>query len=131
MDVLFEEGVDVVYEDTRHFHLANARNHYQKHASKVRWSDGDRIFDIGSGDGGFTNVLKSFITVNYKEVIGCDACEELINIANDKYSDSKTKFILLNIGDELPEKMKGRFNRVTSCHALNWIVNQRLVLFKV
>lgn len=129
MDVFVEEGVDVINEETKRFHVANARNHYQKHASKVHWSDGDRIIDIGSGDGKLTNVLKSFITVNYKELIGCDASEELITIANDKYSDSRTKFILLNIGDELPEKMKGRFNRVTSCHSFNWIVNQRLVVY--
>lgn len=129
MDV-FEESLDVVYENTKHFYLANARSHYRKHSSRVRWSDGDRIIDIGSGDGGLTNVLKSFISANYKEIIGCDANEELINIANDKYSDSRTKFILLNIGDELPEKMKGKFNRVTSCHAFNWIINQRLVTLK-
>ena len=50
---------------------------------------GDKILDFGCGNGR----LAGFLNNNYKEFIGVDISQKLIDIAKQKYCNEKTKFI--------------------------------------
>lgn len=52
----------------------------------------DRVLDFGCGNGR----LAGFLNNNYKEFVGVDISQKLIDIAKQKYSSEKTKFIKIN-----------------------------------
>ncbi|MDI6778315.1 MAG: methyltransferase domain-containing protein [Patescibacteria group bacterium] len=50
---------------------------------------GDKVLDFGCGNGRLAGFLKN----NYQEYVGVDISQRLIDIAKQKYSSEKTKFI--------------------------------------
>jgi ubiquinone/menaquinone biosynthesis C-methylase UbiE len=62
---------------------------------------GDKVLDFGCGNGR----LAGFLENGYKEFVGVDISEELINIAKQKYSNEKNRFVKLSSDfSELPFK---------------------------
>lgn len=72
---------------------------------------GDRVLDFGCGNGR----LAGFLENNYKEFVGVDISQKLIDIAKQKYSNGNTRFIKIY---PVKSPMQGRgapsaqFNRV-------------------
>jgi ubiquinone/menaquinone biosynthesis C-methylase UbiE len=72
---------------------------------------GDRVLDFGCGNGR----LAGFLEGDYKEYVGVDISPKLINIAKQKYSNEKARFIKVHpVKSSLREVSAegGQFNRV-------------------
>ena len=57
------------------------------------------IVDCGCGDFKYLSEMKEFLHDNIEAYIGIDVVEELININNEKYGNSKIKFICQDISE--------------------------------
>lgn len=93
------------------------------YARKIKWRKHDRVVDIGCGDGSVTNIIKTYMPVNSK-LLGCDISEKMIDFANNKHSDSRTEFVVLDIEGKLPHGLRDSFDHAFSFYALHWIKNQ-------
>jgi ubiquinone/menaquinone biosynthesis C-methylase UbiE len=91
-----ETGYDLVadkFSDTRKFMWRDLD------FLKAMMEPGDRVLDFGCGNGR----LAGFLNNKYKEFVGIDISQNLIDIASQKYSNEKTKFIKLSsVSDHLP-----------------------------
>lgn len=97
----------------------------EEYAKKINWRCLDSVVDIGCGDGGVTtNILRKFIPVNFKHLVGCDINERMVRFANNHYGDDKTTFMVLDIGGSVPLEVYGSFNHAFSFYALHWIKDQ-------
>lgn len=73
---------------------------------------GDKILDFGCGNGRLAGFLKN----NYKEYVGVDISQKLVDIAKQKYSSEKTEFIKIEPtfkrSDRVTKKESGRTSLV-------------------
>ncbi|KAL4716377.1 hypothetical protein ACJJTC_006739 [Scirpophaga incertulas] len=115
-----------LYEENNHVQKRDAFDCLVEYSDKIKWRNtGDRLIDIGCGDGGVTiKLLKKFIPHNFERVLGCDISVNMVNFANEHYKDDNTSFAVLDIGGNLPVDMRGKFDHAFSFYALNWIKDQ-------
>lgn len=101
----------------------------QDYGRKIKWRKlGERVIDIGCGDGSVTMyLLKEYIPDNFEKLIGCDISENMVAYANRHYEDKRTKFSILDIEGKLPEHMKNAFDHVFSFYTLHWVKDQEWV----
>ena len=84
------------------------------------------ILDIGCGDGSLLKALKQQCTVfNY---VGVDISSHNIKIAEQKWADKNTKFILSNY---LDTNFKNKFDLIISYSTLNLIDKSNIVVDKI
>lgn len=115
----------VLYEQNNGVQKRDALACLEKYAPKMKWKKWDnRIIDIGCGDGTVTNMLKKYFPNDY-QLLGVDKSESMVNFASDHHCNENTSFTVLDIEDNLPDSLKGKFNHVFSFYTLHWIQNQR------
>lgn len=115
-----------LYEKSNSLQKRDAIQCLDEYAKKIKWkSFGDRLLDIGCGDGGVTNILKSkYMPSYYSRVVGCDISENMIEFANEHHGDRRTEFKVLDIEGKVPEAFRESFDHVVSFNALHWIKQQ-------
>ncbi|XP_072939000.1 juvenile hormone acid O-methyltransferase [Epargyreus clarus] len=115
-----------LYQSSNALQKRDACQCLEEFAATIKWKNsGDRIIDIGCGDGSVTtNILKKYLPHNYKEIVGCDISEEMVRFANEKHSNFDTKFIVLDIEGKLPEALRRSFDHAVSFYTLHWIKHQ-------
>ncbi|KAG6445449.1 hypothetical protein O3G_MSEX003916 [Manduca sexta] len=97
----------------------------EEYAKNIKWKKyADRVIDIGCADGSVTNILKSYMPINYKQLLGCDISEKMVKFANDHHGVGRTSFRVLNIEGELPDELRDSFDHAFSFYTLHWIRNQ-------
>ncbi|KAM3963632.1 juvenile hormone acid O-methyltransferase-like [Aphomia sociella] len=115
-----------IYQKNNSIQKRDALEALEEYAKKIKWKTfGDRVIDIGSGDGGNTiNILKEYMPENYEQLVGCDISKNMVNFANIHYGDERTHFTELDIEGYLPEKLKNKFDHAFSFYVLHWIKQQ-------
>lgn len=126
----------MIMEDAQLYHKHNnlqrrdALNCLEEYSFKIQWNfKGDRILDIGCGDGGVTtDVLKLFLPYNFKHLVGCDLSEKMIKFAKEHHENNRVKFTVLDIATrDLPPDMRESFDHVFSFYTLHWVHQQKYV----
>lgn len=64
---------------------------------KFKNFDGGRVLDIATAQGGFVGVLKAILP-SYKEIIGVDIKEELLEKARETYPEENIRFEVMDAG---------------------------------
>ena len=103
---------------------------------KLKITSGEKILDLGCGDGkqcfGLKNYLKKNFSENFIEITGIDEHENLIKIARTKNKKTKNniKFNLASFDKKLlfPEKF---FDLVISCFAIYYAENIEKTLLEI
>lgn len=99
-----------------------------KYWNEVKWTKNKlaRILDIGSGPGETTrNVLYPLCEDNLETIIGIDVSVEMVDFANNNFSNSKLMFLNWDISnEEKTNTYRNYFDYVVSFWCLNWISNQ-------
>lgn len=114
---LFETYGSVTAIDTTNF--------LQQYNDKIKWKEtGDRSVDLGSGDGGVTKILESFLPPNYESLIGYDINEEMVLYSNENHRNNRLEFKLFDIEGDLPCDMYQSCDHVFSFYTLHWVRNQ-------
>lgn len=115
-----------LYQGNNTLQKRDAIDCLEEYGRKIKWRKiGERIIDIGCGDGSVTvNLLKEYLPDNFEKLIGCDVSEKMVTYANCHYQDGRTKFSILDIEGKLPERMKRAFDHVFSFYTLHWIQDQ-------
>ncbi|XP_067623344.1 juvenile hormone acid O-methyltransferase isoform X2 [Eurosta solidaginis] len=106
---------------------------FQEYMQVMQWrTDGhDTLIDIGSGPG---NVLMEFVypmlPPQFDAVLATDVSERMVDFARKSYGDcERAHFETLDITcAQLPARLSGQFDHVTSFYCLHWVQNQRLAL---
>lgn len=112
-----------LYQKSNSLQRRDAIQCLETYARRIRWRKSDKVIDIGCGDGGVTDILKTHIPATCT-LLGCDISNKMIHYANDNHGDDRTEFIVLNIEGKLPTALKGGFDHAFSFSALHWIKNQ-------
>ncbi|KAI5636148.1 methyltransferase domain-containing protein [Phthorimaea operculella] len=94
----------------------------EKYSSRMEWKEGCRVMDVGCGDGGLTvDVLRQFLPPNFGMLVGADIGPDMVAHACSRYGDQRTKFIVLDIGGDIPKEHACNFDHVFSCYTVHWI----------
>ncbi|XP_059046274.1 juvenile hormone acid O-methyltransferase [Achroia grisella] len=115
-----------LYQKNNSLQKRDALDALEEFAKKIRWKKhGDRVIDIGCGDGGITiNILKEYMPENFERLVGCDISENMINFANIHHGNERTHFTTLDIEGFLPLTLKNKFDHAFSFYVLHWIKHQ-------
>ncbi|KAL4716342.1 hypothetical protein ACJJTC_006704 [Scirpophaga incertulas] len=115
-----------LYQENNFLQKRDAFDCLEEYADKIKWRKrGDKIIDIGCGDGSVTvKLLKEYIPDNFEKLLGCDISEKMVKFANGHHKDDKTTFSVLDIAGDLPEDMKRKFDHAFSFYTLHWIKEQ-------
>ncbi|XP_036329937.1 juvenile hormone acid O-methyltransferase-like [Rhagoletis pomonella] len=111
----------------------DAKQIWRQYMKVMQWrADGrDTLIDIGSGSG---NVLMQYIypimPAQFDAVWAIDISESMIDFARKNYGDSeRAHFEVLDITcAQLPQRLCGQFDHVTSFYCLHWVQNQKRAL---
>lgn len=116
-----------LYEKSNSLQKRDAISCLDEYAKKIKWkSFGDRVLDIGCGDGGVTDILKSnYMPMYFSRIVGCDKSFNMIKFANEHHGDRRTEFQVLDIEGNVPKALTGCFDHAVSFNALHWIKNQK------
>ncbi|XP_017484499.1 PREDICTED: juvenile hormone acid O-methyltransferase-like [Rhagoletis zephyria] len=114
----------------------DAKQIWQQYMKVMQWrADGrDTLIDIGSGSG---NVLMQYIypimPAQFDAVWAIDISERMIDFARKNYGDSeRAHFEVLDITcAQLPQRLCGQFDHVTSFYCLHWVHNQKRALLNI
>lgn len=87
------------------------------------FNSGDKILDIGCGDGKLTAVLAGKLPDS--SVVGCDVSTEMIEYAKSHYVASNLDFLKKNASNL---NFFSEFDVVVSFNCLQWIKNQKRVI---
>ncbi|CAH0406894.1 unnamed protein product [Chilo suppressalis] len=115
-----------LYEGNNNLQKRDALDCLEEFADKMMWKrSGDRIIDIGCGDGSVTvDLLKEFIPENFELLLGCDVSEKMVTFANVHHKNERTSFTVLDIAGRLPEELRSNFNHAFSFYTFHWIKDQ-------
>lgn len=114
-----------LYHKNNRMQRRDALQCLENYSGRMKWKkSGDKIIDIGCGDGSVLNLTKNFIPMEYEEILGCDISEKMIHFANLNNKDHRTKFMVLDIEGKLPEALREKFDHAFSFYALHWIKDQ-------
>ncbi|XP_041971050.1 juvenile hormone acid O-methyltransferase-like [Aricia agestis] len=103
-----------------------------ENVARMTWRSGDRVLDIGSGDGSFTATeLRRYLPDDVSELVGCDRSREMVDYANENFGGDGINFRVLEIGQHIPREFIGSFNHVFAFFSLHWVTDQRLALSQV
>lgn len=116
-----------LYQKSNTLQKRDALDALEEYAAKIKWkTNGEKIVDIGCGDGSVTTeILKNYMPIHYKKLVGCDISEKMVHFANENYGNERTSFIVLDIEKYLPEHLRVQFDHVFSFYALHWIKRQK------
>lgn len=78
----------------------------------------DVVLDIGSGNGRITANIASHVTQG--KIIGLDIDQDMVDFANNKYSETHTNLIFQQ-GDACALTFDNEFTRIVSFATLSWI----------
>jgi juvenile hormone acid methyltransferase len=127
----------VLYSKVNDLQRNVAENLLKERLDLFEWThDGsDSLLDIGCGSGDVTvDFLLPLLPKNSKTLIGVDKSQEMVQYCKEKYKNDVLRFYELDVEKKLfgeinvdlkPES----FNYVTSFFTLQFIRNQKLVLF--
>ncbi|XP_036329613.1 juvenile hormone acid O-methyltransferase-like [Rhagoletis pomonella] len=109
---------------------------FQEYMKVMQWraDEHDTLIDIGSGSG---NVLMEYIypmlPAQFNAVLATDISERMIDFARKNYGDSeRAHFEVLDITcAQLPQRLCGQFDHVTSFYCLHWVQNQKRALLNI
>jgi len=98
----------------------------QKFTPKMKWTNQHKIIDIGCGPGDVThNFLLPLIPTD-GELVGVDICKSMIDIANNKYADSRSRYEVMDATkSEITEKYTSYFDSAFSFYCMNWFQDQK------
>ncbi|XP_030383951.1 juvenile hormone acid O-methyltransferase [Scaptodrosophila lebanonensis] len=123
-----------LYQRANQVQRHDAKLILEQYASVLQWrTDGqDKLIDVGSGSG---NVLMDFVhpllPKSFGQLVGTDISSKMVGYANKCYGKKfeRTHFQVLDIGcEELPQRLEGQFDHVTSFYCLHWVQNLRVAL---
>ncbi|XP_056630803.1 juvenile hormone acid O-methyltransferase-like isoform X1 [Diorhabda sublineata] len=111
--------------------LANLHKQHMSHLEKlITWKDNESIFEFGIGDG--TNTKQTLLPIlpqDYKEFIGSDISHEMIEFVQSNMSDTRSKFIKLDIcSKNIPNELLNRFDHIFSFCVMHWLQNTEQAL---
>lgn len=115
-----------LYQGNNSLQKRDAIECLEEFADKIKWKKiGDRIIDVGCGDGSVTvNLLREYVPENFEKLLGCDVSEKMVAFANRHHRDERTDFSILDIERKLPKDMRNAFDHVFSFYTLHWIKDQ-------
>ncbi|XP_074033320.1 juvenile hormone acid O-methyltransferase [Leptinotarsa decemlineata] len=95
----------------------------EKYNHLITWKDNESILELGIGDGGNSRIsLWPYIPNNFKEFIGTDVSESMVEYVKEKVTHEKMKFMVLDFGSpNIPLEFEGRFDHIFSFIVLHWI----------
>ncbi|XP_063822676.1 juvenile hormone acid O-methyltransferase [Ostrinia nubilalis] len=117
-----------LYQGNNTLQKRDAIDCLEEFANKIRWKrSGERIIDIGCGDGSVTvKLLREYVPDNFEKLLGCDISEKMVAFANLHHKDERTDFTVLDIERKLPKDLRNAFDHVFSFYTLHWIKDQEL-----
>lgn len=98
----------------------------RKLIAKLEFKGGERILDLGCGDGALTAELAKFVPDGF--VLGIDASENMIETARKDHAGANLRFDLLDIG---AVDFESEFDLVFSNATLHWVKDHRMLLKNV
>jgi trans-aconitate methyltransferase len=98
----------------------------KKLISELEFKGGERILDLGCGDGVLTAELAKFVPDGF--VLGIDASESMIETARKDYAGANVRFELLDIN---AIDFESEFDLVFSNATLHWVKDHRKLLRNV
>ncbi len=90
---------------------------------KFRFNEGDKVLDVGCGDGKITALIAKQVPQGV--VIGLDVSEEMVSHASSTHLDPNLQFIQ---GNAAAIPFKGHFDKLVSFNALHWVLEQEEAL---
>ncbi|KAG5872975.1 hypothetical protein JTB14_029198 [Gonioctena quinquepunctata] len=98
-----------------------------KYKSLFDWKDNASILEFGMADGRNTvEALWPYIPTNFKEFIGSDISEVMVEYASKQLEHERVKFIRLDIScKEIPQGYENRFDNIFSFFVMHWVQNTR------
>ncbi|XP_050664954.1 juvenile hormone acid O-methyltransferase [Leptidea sinapis] len=116
-----------LYQRSNTLQKRDALDCLEEYKKKLNWKNYETVIDIGCGDGSVTTgILRKFLPNDFKQLIGCDISDKMIDYANMKHTSDYVKFIVMDIAGNLPDDMKGVFNHAFSFYTLHWIKQQEV-----
>jgi trans-aconitate 2-methyltransferase len=94
--------------------------------SKLRLEGGERVLDIGCGDGKITAEIAELLPQGH--VVGIDSSEEMINFARDSYPRDRRPNLDWAVMDARELAFDAQFDLVFSNAVLHWIPDHKPVL---
>jgi SAM-dependent methyltransferase len=94
----------------------------------LQWLDpqpGDRILDLGCGDGSLTRQIATAVASKPGEVLGLDSSPAFISSANESISTSgihNVKFVVEDCAASAEDSQNGTWTKVFSNAAMHWIM---------
>ncbi|CAG9854663.1 unnamed protein product [Phyllotreta striolata] len=88
-----------------------------------RWKRDESIFEYGMGDGSNTEkVLLPFLPPDFKEYIGTDVSEKMVQSAKETLQDPRIQTIVLDIGNgDVSNEFQNRFDHLFSFFVMHWV----------
>lgn len=119
-----------LYQESNDLQSNISQEVIKKYLKFIEWNQNgdDDIIDIGCGTGNVTvEILLPNFPSSIKRLLAVDVNTKMIKTALEKYSNfnSKVDFGVLDMGEEIPDNYKEKFNHVFSFFCLHWIQDQR------
>ncbi|GBP58408.1 Juvenile hormone acid O-methyltransferase [Eumeta japonica] len=115
-----------LYKQSNDLQRRDAEEVLKEYSAKIFWKEyGDRVLDVGCGDGSVTvDLLRRHMPLDFKRLLGCDISETMVKHANRHHRDYRTEFSVLDIEGPIPEDLIEKFDHVFSFYTLHWIRQQ-------
>ncbi|XP_069675727.1 juvenile hormone acid O-methyltransferase-like [Periplaneta americana] len=119
----------ILYSNHNTLQTTVSRKVLSAYMDKLSWQPGDRILDVGCGNGNTTvEELLPRVPGDFEVLVGVDISHNMLEFASSKYTNPKLKFIQADMGAEIPAESELRtpgFDKIFSFFCLHWIPDQR------
>nr|XP_023017133.1 juvenile hormone acid O-methyltransferase-like [Leptinotarsa decemlineata] len=105
----------------------SSRFYMDKYKNLFNWKNDESILEFGMGDG--RNSMESlwpYLPMNFKEYIGTDVSEIMVEYASKQATNDRMKFMSLDIAcPNMPKEYINRFDHIFSFFVMHWVQNSR------
>ncbi|KAG5890581.1 hypothetical protein JTB14_012709 [Gonioctena quinquepunctata] len=110
-----------LYSKNNNVTVDYTKSHLIKYQHLIKWKRNAAIMEFGYADGGASqSTLFPVLPDDFKEFVGTDISEKMIEYARMKTKHPKMRFSVLDIATkELPNDLVGRFDHIFSFYAMN------------
>ncbi|KAJ3657569.1 hypothetical protein Zmor_009359 [Zophobas morio] len=115
----------VLYSKHSNLQKSDAAYILDKYSNLLNWRDGDKILDVGAGEGSVSiEVLLPRLPTNFHKLTLSDISPQMLKFAQERCEDSRLDCLLMDISVVVPESLHQQFDHIFSFYCLQWVADE-------